>query len=470
MSERKNMGNRGFTLVEIILSIAILALISVPLLKYFSDSLKYAAQTAEKQKATLIAQETVESIKAQKKIVVPVSDPSPSPGATAAPTTYNLTSELLNMFGGYSGAVDTEAYIPTQFYNTGATLDATGAAEQLVYRYVDQKSGKYYMEVGLTCTTEAASVSSPAILGIDDTRNVVIAERTEEQEALAYFKTLNVNQFLAEEGDIVFDPDQSPSPTPDDDFEYVTIAPGPTSTPASAEYKLLSESELRENMDRIIYIKISKGLMDSYYTVTAYYVYFCKDVYGPGTNSNKSISSADLCVANVEYLEGIYLMFNRLSPTCDNIQIEWDVADPYAAYPDFRFVVQDSEPLAPADPSATSDPFATPTPTPAPTADPGAIPYTLKVNFLNFTEPTNPTIHANLEGDSFQFMNILSSLKEPDDVDAGESVRSAMTVLPLTGDGVPVRIFDVEVKVYADKAAFMAGKDPLVSLKTAKVE
>ena len=103
MNGRAKMGNKGFTLVEIMLSIAILALISVPLMKYFSDSLRYAAQTAEKQKATMIAQETVEFIKSQKKIVKPVTtsattapDPSATPVVSA---NYMLAPELVYLFG-----------------------------------------------------------------------------------------------------------------------------------------------------------------------------------------------------------------------------------------------------------------------------------------------------------------------------------------------------------------------------------
>ena len=117
MSGMKKVDNKGFTLVEVMLSMAILALISIPLMKYFSDSLRYAAQTAEKQKATLIAQETVEFIKSQQKLVVPLDfsataapdpsvspDPSASPGpaATSGPSNFELNSQLLYRFGGYA--------------------------------------------------------------------------------------------------------------------------------------------------------------------------------------------------------------------------------------------------------------------------------------------------------------------------------------------------------------------------------
>ncbi|MCR5500954.1 MAG: type II secretion system GspH family protein, partial [Acetatifactor sp.] len=186
MSGKNKIGNKGFTLVEIMLSIAILALISVPLMKYFSDSLRYAAQTAEKQKATMIAQETIEYIRSQKKIVLdhdvtttpaPVVTAEPDPDAEvdpdASPTpeptpvtpvtrkTYYLAPELTYLFGGYDGAPTPDVAIPEEFANTGATLDATGALESMVYRYIDKRSGKYLVEVSMNCTTPAYEVDSP---------------------------------------------------------------------------------------------------------------------------------------------------------------------------------------------------------------------------------------------------------------------------------------------------------------------
>ena len=84
MNRMRKINKKGFTLIEVMLSIAILALISVPLMKYFSDSLKYSAQTAEKQNANFIAQETMEAIKAQRKIVIPTTEPAVGGGSETA--------------------------------------------------------------------------------------------------------------------------------------------------------------------------------------------------------------------------------------------------------------------------------------------------------------------------------------------------------------------------------------------------
>ena len=472
MSRMRRLNDKGFTLVEIMLSIAILALISVPLMKYFSDSLRYSVQTAEKQKATLIAQETMETIRAQKKIVQENVVASPSPGATLGPTTYKLASELVTMFGNYTGAVETpNVIVPSNFISTGAT-GTDAAPEKLIYRYIDQRSGKYYMETSFFCTTDAASVSSPAILSIDDRRNVVVAEREEESDALTFFKTANLNNFLAATGAIITDPDETATPGPDDPI-FITPEPGPTTTPGP-EARLLTEEEIKQQMKRIIYVTVTKHTGDTNFNVRANYVYFCDDTFGNGDPDGQLMRvSPDLVETSVERLEGIYLMFNKLTPDGDDIQITWDV-EGAVDYPDLRFIVQDDVAPGPtADPTTapTTDPAATPTTTPttAPTTDPGTE-YNLRVSFMDMTSGTM-TIHSNLDHISFYNLNLVDgSLERPEDLLTKGTPRTDLTVLPLSGEGMPVRIFDVEVKVYKDKDAYAAGEDPLISLKSTKVE
>ena len=468
MGRMRKMNNKGFTLVEIMLSIAILALISVPLMKYFSDSLRYSAQTAEKQKATLLAQETVELIKAQKKIVKEVSVPSPSPGMTAPPKSYGVVSDLLAVFAGDPSA---SPYVsaPPNFSSTGATGTAADP-QKLIFRYVDKRSKKYYVEASFLCTTDMASVSSPAIMSIDDTRNVVIAEHTEEQDAMTFFQTANLNNYLAFSGAVIEDPDVSPSASADP-FEYIDITPGPTATPR-VEPTILPDSVIKENTKRIIFVTISKHTGDAHYTVKANYQYFCEDAFGDGTGEMDRVSP-DLVETTVDNLEGIFLMFNRFRPDTDDIQIWWDVEDTtITEYPDIRLIVQDDVAPSPTpltlDPDA--DPVADPVLEPTPTSEP--IPgteYKLRVSLYKFDPTITMSVHSNLEAGKIQFFKVDVPVEKPEDVD-GATERDDIDVLQLAGDGIPVRVFDVEVKVYKDKAAFDAGKDPLIVLNTTKVE
>ena len=60
--KRQPNNNGGFSLLEVILAMAILAIISIPLLSYFTQSMKYNAMMADKQHATNLAQEVLERV------------------------------------------------------------------------------------------------------------------------------------------------------------------------------------------------------------------------------------------------------------------------------------------------------------------------------------------------------------------------------------------------------------------------
>ena len=66
--KRQPNNNGGFSLLEVILAMAILAIISIPLLSYFTQSMKYNAMMADKQHATNLAQEVLEDLKNQKEL------------------------------------------------------------------------------------------------------------------------------------------------------------------------------------------------------------------------------------------------------------------------------------------------------------------------------------------------------------------------------------------------------------------
>lgn len=62
MKNREESKNAGFSLIEVVVSMAVLAIISIPLLSYFTESMRYNRMMAEKQKATLLSQEILEQL------------------------------------------------------------------------------------------------------------------------------------------------------------------------------------------------------------------------------------------------------------------------------------------------------------------------------------------------------------------------------------------------------------------------
>lgn len=89
----------GFTLVELILTIAILAIVTMPILNYFTDAAKHNARSRQKQNATVVAQEVLENFKnapysLDDPGVVCSAQPEWSPAATPdADGAYTLTKE-----------------------------------------------------------------------------------------------------------------------------------------------------------------------------------------------------------------------------------------------------------------------------------------------------------------------------------------------------------------------------------------
>lgn len=68
-SRKTNNSNAGFTLVEIVISIGILAVVSLPLMHYFTNSIRYSSMMQTRQQATFLAQEITEGLLAESRLI-----------------------------------------------------------------------------------------------------------------------------------------------------------------------------------------------------------------------------------------------------------------------------------------------------------------------------------------------------------------------------------------------------------------
>lgn len=153
--------NKGFSLLEVILSMAILAMITIPLLHYFSSSMKYNAMMERKQQATISAQGLLEELKSQKQ---PLID---KPSGAAAYTVPYLESL------GYT-VVET-------------TLDGEGKGGIRLKNTVGQTD----VEVTLSTDVSANDVERPILYGLDDTTDVLAVEGEQTKEAAVYFAAIH---------------------------------------------------------------------------------------------------------------------------------------------------------------------------------------------------------------------------------------------------------------------------------------
>lgn len=171
MKQEQQKKNAGFSLIEVVLSMAILAIISIPLLNYFSESLKYNAMMAAKQKATLLAQEIAEEIKEQEQFIQ-------NPGT------------------GYS-----VPYLLNQHYQINYNaLNADGIGEIQLKGAADDLGKNYDVVVTAKADTTAGDASSSVAYGIDNTTDILAADAEQDEEALVYFKAVNSSYCSANEG------------------------------------------------------------------------------------------------------------------------------------------------------------------------------------------------------------------------------------------------------------------------------
>ena len=171
MKKQKNqraLSNAGFSLLEVILSMAILAILSIPLMSYFTQSMKYNAKMADKQHASHLAQEVMENLKNQPNL-------AQNADASGFDVPY-LTA------GNYVKA----SYTPAA---PGST--ATGGTVEY-YGQADAIGEKYDVRVSVS-TNNAENVSPvPQVDGIDGEADVIALENGQLQDALNYFSSKNM--------------------------------------------------------------------------------------------------------------------------------------------------------------------------------------------------------------------------------------------------------------------------------------
>lgn len=249
-----NKADGGFSLLEVIISMAILALVTIPLLKYFTDSLQHSARMAQQQRGTLAAQELTEGIKSVDKLIVMPND--------AAEYTVPY---LMELFG--ASAVKTGNY------------DSAGKGEVTFEGPLYLDSGDFYARVTVSTDVGANAVSRPLVYGIDDSTDLLAAERNQLTEALVYFTSINT----------------------------VYCAGHPGETP-------LTQDQITAKLNRNIYVDVDHD--GTNYTVMVYYEYQCKDLRGIG--SEDSFTSSSLVDSRIEDFKNLYLLYN-IMPGGDNI-------------------------------------------------------------------------------------------------------------------------------------------------------
>lgn len=260
---KKELNNAGFSLLEVVLAMAILAIISIPLLSYFTDSMKYNMMMADKQHATTLAQEVAEELKSQNTLV-------------------QYESGL-----GYG-----IPYLTDQHYgldaSAGNTLSTSvdGRGEATYYGAAGSIGKSYDVKIHVNTSTAQNGKEVPQIYGIDDTKDILAIDDGQFDQALAYFCA--VNEAYCDAG--------------------------------KENSVRLDETQIRDKMKRTINISIQKD-GTTYYEVIAQAKYTCDDIEG---KDSETVFDQDCELVNVhlEDVHAIYLLLNvqkeedRMTLTC----------------------------------------------------------------------------------------------------------------------------------------------------------
>lgn len=247
---KTKLNNTGFSLLEVVLAMAILAIISIPLLSYFANSTKYNAMMADKQHATTLAQEVAEGLKAEDVLV-----------QKTGAATYGIPY-LTN--AGYvldASSADT------------LTSSTDGRGEAVYYGAASTTGKAYDVKVHVNTDTAQNANAIPQLYGIDDLRDVLAVDDGQFDQALTYFCA--ANEAYCDSG-------------------------------KSGEAPL-TEAQIRDKMKRTINISINKDA--AYYEVIAEAVYECKDIEGTGSTTTFD-QNCELANVHLQDVHAIYLLID----------------------------------------------------------------------------------------------------------------------------------------------------------------
>ncbi|MCD7708712.1 MAG: prepilin-type N-terminal cleavage/methylation domain-containing protein [Clostridiales bacterium] len=250
------MGDAGFSLVEVIISMVILALISIPLLGYFTNSAKYNSLMATQQRATALAQQIVEDMKEQTDLIQDTRD-----------DTGNLTDIQ-------SGYLDGLGYIPTKY--TTSTKNTEGSVTtygSVVYNGKASDIGENY-DVKVTFTdTNDNNTDVYEIPNMDSDTDVIALDLDQNNSsAVSYFMALNA-MWASSGGE------------------------GDSRTAASKE-------DVESRLQRTITVLIQQS--SGHYHVTVSSTYTCDGLNGA---DGETYEASDLADSYVNELGKIYVMF-----------------------------------------------------------------------------------------------------------------------------------------------------------------
>lgn len=313
--------NKGISLVEVIVSMAILAIIAVPLLSYFSSAAAYNARAKNRQTAVTLAQSIVEKCKdtnieeiakgfhvtsassfaSDFHLVNPIKVINSVDSSRPEDMVWELKSDgtayVKGSEGSFAGGKFTTAhstdgnlyYIIRNIQEGGYSYDAS------ITFNTNQKSGDTYQGINMDNLYNINAVNAP--------NNLVAVETTQNTLGIYAMKSLN-----AEHCD--------------------SINSSNAGTPGWVNKVPVDDAIIEQAIARDIYIDMDY-ISDEYVKVKIFYKYYCPGVEGCPDNSTSAIEvDPPLFSENVKIsdMKNIYLFFQKINnPSGNPVKVILDI-------------------------------------------------------------------------------------------------------------------------------------------------
>lgn len=303
--------SKGFTLIEVIISMAILAIIVVPLLNYFVTSAQYNTRAKTKQNATVLAQSILEKCKDKS-----LEDIAKSFQTTA--DELNLANEFdivdASMIGNHSsnvqeikfGASGIEAIpkgSPASSYDSAAGKFISGNATDGILHYavynISEDGGLYDALISIDMNKDAGdtygTINQTPLVDIktlDSGNNVVAVESSQNDRALELMSSINLTECNME------------NEAHNEEVGYLPVTPATHDEIKAALHRLI-----------VIDIKTISGGADPKATAQAVYKYYCPGILGCPSDQSSAIEIDPPLYSetiSAENIENMYLFYSKV--------------------------------------------------------------------------------------------------------------------------------------------------------------
>lgn len=258
--------NAGFTLVEVMLAMAILAILTISLLNYFGKSMGYNTKMAADQKATLLAQEIAEELKGQDTLIQAKTEIQPDGTSKDVYTIPYLLDKKYEV---------TQNGLNTQGAEGNGNISFKGDADKIDKNYdvtIDIKS------------KDNAWDKAKKIYGFDNTNSILVADENQDDDALLKFKSVYASHC--------------------DDYKQnngVEVSPK------------LTDNEIKAKIKRTIDIEISKAVSETEYTINVKYVYVATGLDPANSSSSDEYESNILIDTKISELKNLFILHHTFN-------------------------------------------------------------------------------------------------------------------------------------------------------------